>query len=81
MAATRKRLPGNRAAPALSAPGRHYRKSWFEAESDRSPRVVASKVSLFGALGGKKLPRSRSGIDSIRPGDALNDQARHHVAV
>ena len=81
MAAARKRLPGNLAAPALSAAGRPQRKSGFEAEAARSPRVAASKVSLFEALGGKKLPRSRSGIDSIRAGDALNEQVRQRVAV
>lgn len=56
-------------------------KSGFKAEAARSPRVVAGKVSLFGSLGGKKLPPARSGIDSIRPGDALNEQVRHRVAV
>lgn len=34
-----------------------------------------------GALGGKKLPRFRSAMDSIRPGDALNEQVRQRVAV
>ena len=57
-----------------------YRLLWHR-RSQALAAGLQDDAGLGRSLGGKKPPRSRLGFGSVRPGDALNEQVRHCVAV